>query len=281
MGLFSINDCHANNPNQTEDPKVEMLLRRAAKDIPDASKITELPALILPGQHNSKNVKGDVGGNEERRSEGIDYELLGKDRSKCTPEELDRIRRERNRMHAKRTRDRKRLFVEEMADMCKNLDEENSILRKHLRTLEKTNYADSASSHCETSSAQRKENYEYCKRKKFNTETKPEKKESSQNGVTYDQIRTLLKAANKFNKPSSPLFGMTDLASMAVPVALAVTVSANTSSAGISVSDDADDNSNQSHISSTKRRRLLGSRDSGILLAVPISITNTATSVGS
>jgi hypothetical protein len=67
--------------------------------------------------------------------DGIDYELLGKDRTKCTPVELDRIRRERNRMHAKRTRDRKRHFMEEMTDMCKTLEHENNLLRHHLFSL--------------------------------------------------------------------------------------------------------------------------------------------------
>jgi hypothetical protein len=46
--------------------------------------------------------------------DGIDYALLSRDRNKCTPAELDQIRRERNRMHAKRTRDRKKIFVEEV-----------------------------------------------------------------------------------------------------------------------------------------------------------------------
>jgi hypothetical protein len=67
---------------------------------------------------------------------GIDYQLLGKDRSKCTPEELDQIRRERNRMHAKRTRDRKRMFMEEMAEMCRVLREENDMLRAHLAEID-------------------------------------------------------------------------------------------------------------------------------------------------
>lgn len=42
----------------------------------------------------------------------IDYELLSKDRSTCTPEELDRMRRERNRMHARKSRERKRARAE-------------------------------------------------------------------------------------------------------------------------------------------------------------------------
>ena len=124
------------------DPKVELLLKRSTEDIPDASKIPELPALILPGQHNGKRKSTDGEGEgdrgegmpnvpEELKEDGIDYDLLGKDRSACTPAELDQIRRERNRMHAKRTRDRKRIFMEEMEVMIKQLEDENALLQAH------------------------------------------------------------------------------------------------------------------------------------------------------
>lgn len=125
------------------DPKVEMLLKRSTDDIPDASKIPELPALILPGQHNGKRKSTDDEGDAETfrniqpedQEDGIDYALLGKDRSSCSPAELDQIRRERNRMHAKRTRDRKRIFMEEMEVMIKELEEENLLLQGHLMKL--------------------------------------------------------------------------------------------------------------------------------------------------
>ncbi|KAG7352051.1 bZIP transcription factor [Nitzschia inconspicua] len=123
--------------SKSEDPRVEALLRRPTADIPDPSKLTGLQPLILPSgsTHSKKNSKvASVPSlqNEELPDDGIDYELLGKDRTKCTPAELDRIRRERNRMHAKRTRDRKRHFMEEMTDMCKSLESENILLRHHL-----------------------------------------------------------------------------------------------------------------------------------------------------
>ena len=136
------------------DPRVEALLKRPVEDIPDASKIPELPALILPGQHSHKKAnKGDDSTNNQDSSsnqksshaaapdaimseaealDGIDYQLLGKDRSSCSPAELDKIRRERNRMHAKRTRDRKRIFMEEMEVMIRQLEEENAILQHHV-----------------------------------------------------------------------------------------------------------------------------------------------------
>jgi Basic region leucine zipper len=127
--------------SQAEDPRIEALLRRTTDDIPDSSKLSALQPLILPSgaTHSKKNSKmaaaAVVMNKDDLPDDGIDYELLGKDRTKCTPAELDRIRRERNRMHAKRTRDRKRHFMEEMTDMCKTLENENGLLRHHLMGL--------------------------------------------------------------------------------------------------------------------------------------------------
>ncbi|KAL3803108.1 hypothetical protein ACHAW5_001972 [Stephanodiscus triporus] len=128
-------DGKEDNGSPAADPRVEELLKRSTEEIPDASNIPELPALILPGNGKRKFVDGDADGDkdlaEENLEDGIDYMLLGKDRSACTPAELDQIRRERNRMHAKRTRDRKRIFMEEMEVMIKKLEDENSLLLSH------------------------------------------------------------------------------------------------------------------------------------------------------
>jgi hypothetical protein len=146
VGLFS----RRGSDGIAEDPNVEMLLRRSPEEIPDASKIPELPALILPGHHNNSKKAKITGAWSSSDNEadddtfpqhlalpddGIDYQLLGKDRSKCTPEELDQIRRERNRMHAKRTRDRKRLLMEEMEKIIKKLEDENQLLQNHFESL--------------------------------------------------------------------------------------------------------------------------------------------------
>ena len=137
--LFSNNGM---SQNSVEDPRIENLLQRPENEIPDPSKLSALQPLILPsGAQHSKKLNSDDSIEEEKPQhldfpdDGIDYQLLGKDRSKCTPAELDQIRRERNRMHAKRTRDRKRLFMEEMSDMCKILEEENQLLHDHLDEL--------------------------------------------------------------------------------------------------------------------------------------------------
>lgn len=148
-----------------DDARVEELLRRPVEQIPDASTIPELPALILPGHHASRRIRANSASysgnaNEDSSSssccvghtttttttttsnDNFDYDLLGKDRSTCSPDELDRIRRERNRMHAKRTRDRKRLFTEQMSEICRELEEENHLLHLHLATIDPDyNYA--------------------------------------------------------------------------------------------------------------------------------------------
>ena len=168
VGLFSIKA--QQRPATVEDPMVEQLLRRPIDSIPDATKIPELPALILPGHHSKRSkalpssfspdklsssgmspavmtslvtssssasaqAQMQENGSTQFPDDGIDYELLGKDRSKCSPQELDQIRRERNRMHAKRTRDRKRMFMEEMEGIIKTLEKENAMLQRHLDCL--------------------------------------------------------------------------------------------------------------------------------------------------
>ncbi len=135
--LVELYKCEDDGAASSTDPFVEELLKRSSDDIPDASKIPELPALILPGQHSHKRKvqEGGVDVIQEYPDDGIDYKLLSKDRSTCSQEELDKIRRERNRMHAKRTRDRKRIFMEEMENMIKQLEGENKLLQKHLETI--------------------------------------------------------------------------------------------------------------------------------------------------
>ena len=55
-----------------------------------------------------------------------------KRRGKYTPEERERVRRERNRMHAKRTRDRKKMFLEESEQLIKRMKSDNGSMRKFL-----------------------------------------------------------------------------------------------------------------------------------------------------
>jgi len=137
------------------DADVEKILKRPNSDIPDGKRIMKETAALVPS-HKAKTIRSmSLGGedvlddfdtvepdndlpssdsaaltlNGKFPDDGIDYALLSRDRNKCTPAELDQIRRERNRMHAKRTRDRKKIFVEEMDNVIKVLDAENLKLR--------------------------------------------------------------------------------------------------------------------------------------------------------
>jgi hypothetical protein len=256
-----------------EDPRIEELLQRPASEIPDTSKLPELPALILPGQHNSKKHKESevTVSQQELPNDGIDYGLLGKDRSKCTPAELDQIRRERNRMHAKRTRDRKRLFMEEMADMCKMLEEENALLKRHLdglngvkpapqpQTKQQAHHSVISPSLSATPTEHVPPPLEGSELKRPFSEKFAPKATVSQHGVTFDQIKTLLEAAGAFSSTQSTVSTS------------AVSASTNASEGG-SLSDHDDH-------SSCKRRRLNESQDvpSLVTSTVPKSITTSPT----
>lgn len=202
---------------QPVDPLIEALLRRPSEEIPDASKVPELPALILPGKHHSHSKKNEATMEVQitpAADDGIDYDLLGKDRAQCTPAELDRIRRERNRMHAKRTRDRKRLFMEEMTDVCKQLEEENAVLQAHLDGLNGITSATSSTSSnsrqavAAVPAATAVTGFAYRPplspplpaTSTVSSAMSPVAKQSS--GVTLNQIHTLLVAAGAFHPTS-------------------------------------------------------------------------------
>jgi hypothetical protein len=217
VGLFAKN--HESAVDSTEDPRIEELLLRPVQDIPAADKISELPALILPGQHAStkaRNNENTVSNHNERTNsdegedslpdDGIDYDLLGKDRSKCSPEELDKMRRERNRMHAKRTRDRKRFFMEGMAEMCRQLEEENDLMFGHLQvidpehpfTLSRPSQFLSNMLSCSESGDDMNDGSSIIPSMAPSNVPVASSKE-----VSFDQVKTLLQAAGSFAQPSA------------------------------------------------------------------------------
>jgi len=106
-------------------------------------------------------------------SEDVDScsDLLNKEKSSCTSEELDIIRRERNRMHAKKTRLRKKKMIQEMESILVSLDAEVSALKSRLRkdgkcsTHSSSNDTSSKSSNGEDSPQQNEEPY---RRKAYN-----------------------------------------------------------------------------------------------------------------
>jgi len=268
VGLFS-----RDVPGETriEDPRVEELLRRPADEIPDASKLPELPALILPGQHNSKKLQAPdldlsvSASNQDLPDDGIDYTLLGKDRSTCSPAELDQIRRERNRMHAKRTRDRKRLFMEEMSDMCKTLEAENLLLERHLQGLNGTlsspqpmqqshhSVVSPTLSSVPSGPAPPSISSSECEKPPSASQSHSSAVPVSEHGVTLDQIKCLLDAAGQFSSRST---------------------SAVSASEGGSLSDQ-----DQDYHSACKRRRLNDSDDESSVALNPIA-RSSATTVG-
>jgi hypothetical protein len=221
VGLFSKSEVE--QAKTETDPEVEELLQRPSEEIPDATKISELPSLILPGHHASKKLKACAIEKQDLNDDGIDYDLLSKDRSQCSPEELDRIRRERNRMHAKRTRDRKRLFMEEMAEVCRILEDENDLLRSHLALIdpeygemilkqaERVNPEAELSS-CSTPTLLSPNFVPLAPKVEMDDVSEhpsivPSKKKGASKalpsaGVMYDQITTLLEAATSFERPS-------------------------------------------------------------------------------
>jgi len=85
---------------EIERPSYEEEMAKAAADTDG----TDAAAVRRKRSRESSSAAGPV--------DDIDYELLSKDRSQCTPAELDQIRRERNRMHARRSRERKRARAE-------------------------------------------------------------------------------------------------------------------------------------------------------------------------
>jgi len=210
--------------SSADDPRVEALLTRPEEEIPDPSKLPALQPLILPsGAQHSKRNSSDASRIQQLPNDGIDYELLGKDRSKCTPAELDQIRRERNRMHAKRTRDRKRLFMEEMAEMCKVLEGENRILRQHLDELNglkskhaatiapsmkliptsitsvPTAVSPSLSPAIAPTEPVEKVRRDSSHHRSDSSHQQPVLPLTSQNGASFDQMKTLLDAAGVFD----------------------------------------------------------------------------------
>lgn len=67
-------------------------------------------------------IKGSPVGAADLAPMDIDLELTKKERAQCTQAELDQMRRQRNRVHAKRTRVRKKAQIEELQDMVNEVN---------------------------------------------------------------------------------------------------------------------------------------------------------------
>jgi len=74
---------------------------------------------------------------KEEENENIPSDGGVKERKDCSIEELELLRRERNRMHAKRTRIRKKQLVDETNKMIQRLEAQNQQLMDYMKQLEK------------------------------------------------------------------------------------------------------------------------------------------------
>ena len=159
-------------------------------------------------------------------------------------------------MHAKRTRDRKRLFMEEMSDMCKQLEDENTLLRRHLQILDGET-PDPISEETTTTSGQ---------------------------NPMMDQFKTLIEVAGSLegkqpNTKSASLKGMISLSEVASSVATAVSASdSNNSSANASIIE-AHEHDDSSREASSAKRRKVGGHGTGLASGVPHSITTSVPTV--
>ena len=111
------------------DPKVDKLLRREKKDIGNDYKKFLSYTDIINKVNIDANFLHYTDYNTGFRS------LSSKHRSYSTKAELIEIRRERNRIHARRTRDRKKMIIMQTQAMVKTLEQENALLTDHLKHI--------------------------------------------------------------------------------------------------------------------------------------------------
>ena len=130
---FITNNSQTNN----DISSIAEILNRDMSELPDVKQLVK--NAHVTGTEKHAQSKSDTildidfisgGNNSQQQSQypddGIDYTILNKDRNKCSKAELEQIHRERNRMHAKRTRDRKKIFVQEINKTIDVLDAEVS-----------------------------------------------------------------------------------------------------------------------------------------------------------
>ena len=85
--------------------------------------------------------KGSNFGNKEKLSEhddGSDSEYDDNDAKQSNSIHVDDLRKERNRMHAKLTRDRKKMFTSRVQQMIHSLERQNSFMKNRIKSMEQT-----------------------------------------------------------------------------------------------------------------------------------------------
>jgi len=130
--LLAITDCPADrDSDQSTDSVSEgsssMSMSKATCDNTDGTSSL--------GADDGIQLNGMILGVAEMAEMDIDLELMKKDRAQCTPEELEQIRRERNRMHAKRTRVRKKAQLEDIQETIATLEKQNRELVQRISRI--------------------------------------------------------------------------------------------------------------------------------------------------
>mmetsp|Transcript_733 Transcript_733/g.741 ORF Transcript_733/g.741 Transcript_733/m.741 type:complete len:392 (+) Transcript_733:100-1275(+) len=127
---LSSDSSSAENSGVTEgDSSESSVIKSGSKDSSDVSNSSLVDAI--------KDVSCDLSDTEENISKELD--LLAKYKSDCSPEELELIRRERNRVHAKKTRLRKKRMLYEMETNMSQLEKEVRNLRQKVASTKRQN----------------------------------------------------------------------------------------------------------------------------------------------
>eukprot|EP01041_Mallomonas_annulata_P002836 gene2836-5577_t len=113
------------NENSLSDGNTDTNTESVVDGSDEFQKNNELKSLDQICQHVMNELVDD-----EKDDIKADLELLNKDKSACTSQELDAVRRERNRLHAKKTRLRKKIMLAEMETNLRKLEDEVNNLRK-------------------------------------------------------------------------------------------------------------------------------------------------------
>jgi len=125
--LLGINSCLTRT---NKDRKFFTMNGKRKRFVSDEGDIGPQPMkLVIKGQ--TTLVGGGGGKAHINWKTGVYLDEHG-DQQQLSPDELDTLRRERNRMHAKMTRDRKKLYISSVEKTIAELENENSNMRELL-----------------------------------------------------------------------------------------------------------------------------------------------------
>eukprot|EP00618_Florenciella_parvula_P024815 CAMPEP_0119482960 /NCGR_PEP_ID=MMETSP1344-20130328/10581_1 /TAXON_ID=236787 /ORGANISM="Florenciella parvula, Strain CCMP2471" /LENGTH=385 /DNA_ID=CAMNT_0007517415 /DNA_START=207 /DNA_END=1364 /DNA_ORIENTATION=- len=136
-----VSDCDENEEADEVDGKTEKEEELEDEDEDDTCKGAEL--LLISRHGNAKRQMGDldlVSGPDSKRQKASPSANANADgavkEEEPSAEELELVRRERNRMHAKRTRIRKKMLVDQTYKVIQRLEAQNKLLGEYVGKLE-------------------------------------------------------------------------------------------------------------------------------------------------